>query len=130
MAEEVLKLALDLGMAISASEEFTQLTQARNRLDADETACAIMNDFETTRAMLEREDMTEARIEAVSARLMDIQNDMLRNDVFSEFLHAQNEFAEMMKQVNKTLAVCITGVDAADEECTGSCSSCGAACKH
>ena len=129
MADEVLKKAVALGMAISSSDEYLRMTEAQNRLDADEASCTLMSDFEKTRALLEQETMTEARAEAVSARLMELQNDMLRSEIFSELIKAQNEFAGLMQRVNKTLSVCITGIAAEDEGCSGSCSSCGG-CKH
>lgn len=130
MAEEVLKKALELGIAISASEEFIQMSEAQNRLDMDAESRALMAEFEETRALLETEDMSEARIEAVSARLAELQNDMLRSEIFSELIRAQNEFAQLMKKVNRTLSLCINGPDANEEEgCGGGCSSCDG-CKH
>lgn len=132
----IIEKAADLGVALSNSEEFKRLQAAKAAMDADNTVNTLMSEYTSKQeemvSMLENATADGTTVSDISRDLEDIQNRLMGNPVFSEMLEAQNQFANLMNQVNKVIGAYIglnDGEEEASSGCSGNCEGCSG-CVH
>lgn len=128
--------ATELGLALSNSEEFKRVQQAKAAMDSDAHVNSLMEQYtkkqEQMVAMLENEDSDGMTVSAIAKEIEDVQNELMGDPVFLEMMEAQNQFANVMNEVNTVISAYINL--APEEEnrssgCSGDCSGCSG-CIH
>lgn len=123
----VLAKALELGVAISQSDELKNVREAEQAMFADPEARGLIEEFHQCRQELEfmrlrgMEPLPEQQ-EALGS----VRGRMKMNPLISRFLEAQEGFDQMLRQVNQILNQAITGSGGCEP---GQCSSCGESCE-
>lgn len=130
----IIEKARALGLALSESEEFRNMIQARGVMDEDAAISDSLAEYnrkqQTILEMLESSNADTETIQALSADMDRIQSQLMENAVFTRAMETQSAFQQLMNMVNHEIGVCIGVADEdGDGACTGSCSTCGG-CKH
>lgn len=127
--------ATELGLALSNSEEFKRMQAAKAAMDSDTLVNGLMEQYtkkqEHMVQMLENES-EGVTVSAIAKEIEDIQNELMSNHVFIEMMEAQNQFANVMNDVNKIISAYINlGAedDSQSSGCSGDCSGCSG-CVH
>lgn len=128
--------ARELGMAISQSDEFVTMTNAKAELDADTALCEKLKQFNSMQDKMiellsDDVELNQDEVQGLSREIDVLQAELLENGIFSAYLAAQGKFQRLMTQVNREIAECLgmQHQDECEEEgCSGSCSSCGMSC--
>lgn len=132
----VIDKARDLGIALSESQEFKRMLQARAAIDASEALVSTINMLHEKQNLIadllaEGED-SDCRVDlaTLSNEIEDIQTELMESEPFVEMLDAQHAFEALMRRVNRVIATCI-GADYGEEAeaCEGDCAGCGG-CRH
>lgn len=133
----VIEKARELGIALSESQEFRRMLQARAAIEENETLANTINLLQEKQRMiadlLAEGGDSDNRIDlsTLSNEIDDIQTELMESGPFVEMLDAQHAFEALMQRVNRVIAACI-GADLSDEStgaCGGDCGGCGG-CKH
>ena len=97
--------ATELGLALSNSDEFKRVQQAKAAMDSDAHVNSLMEQYtkkqEQMVAMLENEDSDGMTVSAIAKEIEDVQSELMGDPVFIEMMEAQNQFANVMNEVNK-----------------------------
>ncbi|MDL2235555.1 YlbF family regulator [Christensenellaceae bacterium OttesenSCG-928-L17] len=129
----ILNKARELGIALSETEEFQRMGQARAVMEADQTVTDAMALFQAKQdelvALLSNDSPDRLLIASLSHEVEALQTQLLENPVFAEALEAQNAFQQMMNAVNREIGACIGAVAEEEAGCSGSCEGC-AGCSH
>lgn len=127
--------ATDLGLALSNTEEFKRVQQAKAAMDSDSHVNSLMEQYtqkqEQMVTMLENEDGDGMTVSAIAKEIEDIQTELMNDPVFTEMMEAQNQFANVMNDVNRIISAYINLGDETEESsgCSGNCSGCSG-CLH
>lgn len=128
--------ATELGLALSNSEEFKRMQSAKAAMDSDANINGLMEQYtkkqEQMVEMLENENSEGVTVSAIAKEIEDIQNELMNNAIFIEMMESQNQFANVMKDVNKIISAYINlGVEEESQSsgCSGDCSGCSG-CIH
>ena len=137
----IIEKARELGIAISESEEFINMTRTREAMEADEQLMANLNEYNAMQQsimdiMSSDTDNTQA-VQDMSRDIERLHDELLANGAFHAMLEAQARFQQLMKQVNRVIGLCIGAEehnepdsDEAEEGgCNGCCSHC-TGCTH
>ena len=137
----IIEKARELGIAISESEEFINMTRTREAMEADEQLMANLNEYNAMQQsimdiMSSDTDNTQA-VQDMSRDIERLHDELLANETFHAMLEAQARFQQLMKQVNRVIGLCIGAEehnepDSDEEEeggCNGYCSHC-TGCTH
>ena len=137
----IIEKARELGIAISESEEFINMTRTREAMEADEQLMANLNEYNAMQQsimdiMSSDTDNTQA-VQDMSRDIERLHDELLANEAFHAMLEAQARFQQLMKQVNRVIGLCIGAEEHnepdsdAEEEggCNGCCSHC-TGCTH
>lgn len=129
----VLEKARELGIALSETQEFQQMLEARHILDNDEILSGLINEYQSKQEkmveMLQGDDMDRALIASLSADVEAIQAQLTENPVFGKVMETQQAFQNLMQQVNREIGICIGMPPEEDHVCSGSCDGCSG-CQH
>ena len=124
----ILVKAMELGAALSGSEELKQVQAAKQAMFADADALALLQEFqqrhqefELLRAQGQR--LTPEQKEA----FQDIQMRMNENELVRSYFVAQERFDNVLRQVNQILNQAIQG-PAGCCSAENSCAGCGEEC--
>ena len=127
--------ATDLGLALSNTEEFKRVQQAKAAMDSDPHVNSLMEQYtqkqEQMVTMLENEDGDGMTVSAIAKEIEDVQTELMNDPVFTEMMEAQNQFANVMNDVNRIISAYINLGDETEESsgCSGNCSGCSG-CLH
>ena len=131
----VIQKAHELGEAISQSEEYAKLMYAQDALELDYDGLANMNLLQQQQKKLadimSHPSTTQEDIKALSDEVDVLQTKLLSDEVFMEYLNAQQAFQKLIADVIKTLAdyMAINNLVSTDVcghgGCNGHCGSCG-----
>ena len=133
----IIEKARELGIAISESEEFINMTRTREAMEADEQLMANLNEYNAMQQsimdiMSSDTDNTQA-VQDMSRDIERLHDELLANEAFHAMLEAQARFQQLMKQVNRVIGLCIGAEEHnepdSDEEEEGCCSHC-TGCTH
>ncbi len=133
----ILEKARELGIALSESDEFINMTRTREAMEADQALMDEFNEYnalhESIAQMLALDGDNQSAIQESSRDLERLHESLLANETFIAMLEAQGEFQQLMKRVNSVIGMCI-GADnesndssQCDEQeggCSGSCAHC------
>ncbi len=131
----IIEKARELGIAISESEEFINMTRTREAMEADEQLMANLNEYNAMQqsimdVMSSDTDNTQA-VQDMSRDIERLHDELLANETFHAMLEAQARFQQLMKQVNRVIGLCIGAEEHnepdSDEEEEGGCNGC---CSH
>ena len=128
--------ATELGLALSNSDEFKRVQQAKAAMDSDAHVNSLMEQYtkkqEQMVAMLENEDSDGMTVSAIAKEIEDVQSELMGDPVFIEMMEAQNQFANVMNEVNKIISAYINLAPEEENQtsgCSGDCSGCSG-CMH
>ena len=128
--------ATELGLALSNSEEFKRVQAAKAAMDSDPHVQVLMEQYtkkqEQMVTMLQNEDGEGITVSAIAKEIEDIQNELMADPVFIEMMESQNQFANVMNEVNKVISAYINLGEEEESQssgCSGDCSACSG-CMH
>ena len=128
--------ATELGLALSNSEEFKRVQQAKAAMDSDPHVQGLMEQYtrkqEQMVNMLENQDNDGMTVSAIAKEMEDIQSELMADPVFIEMMESQNQFANIMNEVNKVISAYINlgeEEESRSSGCSGDCSGCSG-CMH
>ena len=131
----IIEKARELGIAISESEEFINMTRTREAMEADEQLMAHPNEYNAMQQsimdiMSSDTDNTQA-VQDMARDIERLHDELLANEAFHAMLEAQARFQEVTNQVNRIIGLCRGAEEHnepdADEEEEGGCNGC---CSH
>jgi len=129
----MIEKARELGMALAASPEFTNMIEARQAAAADTALNTLMLSFREKRdemiSIMQENDYDSERAVAATADLERIQQQLYENPLFSQLLEAEETFQNLVAAVNQEISVCINAADPTESNCSGNCSGCSG-CAH
>ena len=128
--------ATELGLALSNSEEFKRVQAAKAAMDSDPHVQGLMEQYtkkqEQMVTMLQNEDGEGITVSAIAKEIEDIQSELMADPVFIEMMESQNQFANVMNEVNKVISAYINLGEEEESQssgCSGDCSGCSG-CMH
>lgn len=128
--------ATELGLALSNSEEFKRVQQAKAAMDSAPHVQGLMEQYtkkqEQMVNMLENQDNDGMTVSAIAKEIEDIQSELMADPVFIEMMESQNQFANVMNEVNKVISAYINlgeEEESRSSGCSGDCSGCSG-CMH
>jgi cell fate (sporulation/competence/biofilm development) regulator YlbF (YheA/YmcA/DUF963 family) len=121
--EQIIQLAVDLGNAISQSEEVARIRKAQIRLAEDAEAYDLIMRYQDSRKNIENKlkdglNVTKMEEEHINQLEQQIGN----NDTLKEFMDAQEKLHNLMEAVQYIMNQSIFG------SCSSGCESCGGGC--
>lgn len=108
----VIAKAEELADALSESQELTELREAAEKLDGDETANAAMSRFQEKQEMVQRAATSGLQLpEEQMQEIKNMQAQIREIPTVQEFAQAQTNFNDLMGQVNNIIAAAVMGPD-------------------
>ncbi len=124
----IIEKARELGIALSESEEFRAMNEAKLAMERDEALMEKLAAFNEKQSsimeLMSGDDVSQAELSLLSSEMEAIRTSLIENDAFVRMLETQGAFQELMKRVNRAIGVCI----GADMEEDGEGSGCGGDC--
>ena len=131
--EKVLNQAEMLAEAILESKEYIEMRLAEQAAMKDEKATQLIASYTEKRHAIEMllsdANMDHGALAKAGEELQNVEDAIDHNEVLNKMRETNEAFTEMMKKVNSIIRYVVTGEEE-QEECTGSCSSCGGGCGH
>ena len=124
MNTTIFEKAHELGEMIKESPEMKAMDAAEEVQKNDETAQALLEEFNLKRMNLAR-DMQAGKIQQAEAIIKNNEafSEMVKKSkTISDYVEAKKAFDNLVQEVNKILNYYITGQD---PNCTHDCSTCG-----
>ena len=125
---DVLEKARELGEMLADSEEYKRMKAAEAAKNADETAIAMLADYNRKAnefaAKVQAAQPTPEELEEYRVSLGNAFAELDANAVVHEFLEATKAFDDMMKNINSIIAFYVVP-ERQGGSCSGDCSSCG-----
>ena len=121
---DIFEKTRELGELIRESEEMKAVQEAEAAQDADETAQALLQEYNLKRMNLVR-DMQSGKItheEAIKKNSELFDNTIGNNEVIANYIEKKKQFDAMVNEVNQILNYYITGQQPG---CSHDCHSCG-----
>ena len=130
---DIFEKAKELGIMIAESEEFKTFKATEDAQLEDKEAVELMMEYHTTRETLNSKavnpEITKEEFESLKTEAQAAFDKIMANENIAAYVKAQQNFANMMEQINGILSYYVTGKDN-EGGCSGSCSSCGGGCGH
>ncbi|TDX46600.1 YlbF family regulator [Orenia marismortui] len=120
----IMKKAQELGESIVESTEYSELKTAEETMQADESAQAILQEFQAKQRMLQMMQMNGQEVnDETRNELEALQAKMQENENIKNFMDAQNKFNKVMQTVNQVITSALSGEeeDCASGNCGGGC---------
>lgn len=125
---EVLGKAQELADAISISEELTSLREAAELLDKDEMANATLKTFQEKQEVVQRAASSGIQLpEEQMSEMQSMQSRIRDIPTVQDFAGAQNNFNNLMSEVNDIIAAAVMG---SEPESSGDNCGPGCSCGH
>lgn len=129
---DIFEKAKELGIMIAESEQFKTFKETENAQLDDKEAVELMMEYHNTRQALNdravNPEITKEEFETLKKDAQAAFDKIMKNDKIAAYVKAQQEFSNMMEQINGILSYYVTGQESGG--CSGSCSSCGGGCHH
>ena len=123
---EILTKARELGQAIVDSDEFKALKLAEENQEKDTEAMELLLKYNEERKALAEEitngNVSEERMEEIRKTLAESFEKVMSNPTIDAYRTAQQEFDQIVQQMNAILTYFITGEISGG--CSGNCSGC------
>ena len=124
---DVMMKAQELAQAILETGYYQKMQGLENQLSADETATALIADFVEKRsafeALMQAGNASREEFAAAGKAYSDAQSAMDENELVSSMRAAQQQYNDLMDNVNRILRLVVTG-EVEGGGCSGNCSSC------
>lgn len=127
---EVMMKAQALAEAILQSDVYKTMHELEDKVTSDEAATALISAYMEKRSdvelLLRSPEFDAEKVAAAGQELQDAETAMDECEIVKNMREAQQNFQEMMDNVNRILRLVITGeVEDAAGGCSGNCASCG-----
>lgn len=127
---EVMMKAQALAEAILQSEIYQTMHELEDKVTKDEAATAAISAYMEKRSnvelLLRAPEFDAEKVAAAGQELQDAEKAMDECTMVKDMREAQQQFQEMMDNVNRILRLVITGeVEDGASGCSGNCASCG-----
>lgn len=135
----ILEKARELGIALSESDEFINMTRTREAMEADTQLMDELNEYnamqESIARLLTMDGDNQAEIQQMSRDIERLHDELIANETFRAMLEAQAEFQQLMKRVNAIIGMCIGAENRAEEtddgeDDEGGCGGCSGCCAN
>ena len=107
----ILEKARELGIALSESDEFINMTRTREAMEAYTQLMDELNQdnamHEAIARLLTMDGDNQAEIQQMSRDIERLHDELIANETFRAMLEAQAEFQQRMKRVNAIIGRCI-----------------------
>ena len=128
MRNEIIEKAQQLGTMIAQSPESLRVSEASDKMNANEEAVELLKTYnENRKKATEKLRGTNPSKEELAEFKAYVQAEFEKaatNELIAEYIEASREFDNMVNQVNAVLSYFITGQESAEGGCSGNCSSC------
>ncbi|PKM77736.1 MAG: hypothetical protein CVU90_05555 [Firmicutes bacterium HGW-Firmicutes-15] len=122
--DEIIKMAFELGAAISQSSEIDALKNMQIRLSEDQEASSLIARYQEARAKTDNKLQDGLLVTPTEENHLEIlQQQLNTNPMVQELIQVQEKFNNLMQGVYFALNQAISG-----EECSSDCGSCGGSC--
>lgn len=101
----IMEMAKDLGQAMRETEEFEKLKAAEQKLNEDVDAQVLMEGLQSSQEKLQKLQM--AGLQPSEEQVQEFQQQreqMSTNSAISSFMQAQEEFSNMVQEVNEAIS--------------------------
>lgn len=128
----IIEKARELGIALSESDEFRNMSEAQRAMELDTAIMAKLDEFNSRQSrimeVMSGEESDPDEMSALSTQMEAIRGQLLTEEKFVKMLETQAAFEALMKRVNRAIGVCIGADMSEDDEeghnCGGDCSGC------
>ncbi|MDD3363588.1 MAG: YlbF family regulator [Syntrophomonas sp.] len=122
--DEIIKMAFELGNAISQSAEVDDLKAMQIRLGEDQEASGLIMRYQEARVKADNKLQDGLLITSTEENHLEIlQQQLNSNPMVKELIQVQEKFNNLMQGVYFALNQAISG-----EDCSSDCSTCGGSC--
>lgn len=126
---DVMMKAQALAEAVRSSEIYQKMHELEDKVTQDEQATAAIAAYMEKRSnvelLLRAPEFDAEKVAAAGQELQDAEQAMDACAIVKDMREAQQQFQEMMDNVNRILRLVITGeVEDGNGGCSGNCSSC------
>ena len=127
---EVMMRAQALAQAILESNVYQNMHELEDKVTQDEAAAAAIAAYMEKRGVVEEllrsQEFDAEKVAAAGQELQEAEQAMNDCAMVKDMREAQQQFTEMMDNVNRILRLVITGeVEDSAGGCSGNCASCG-----
>lgn len=128
MRNEIIDKARQLGIMIADSQERVRMTEASDKMNANEEAVRLLRTYNDNRKAatekLRGKDASKEDLEEFKKYVQAEFEKIADNPLISEYIEASRDFENMVNQVNAVLSYFITGQENTGSGCSGNCSGC------
>ena len=128
MRNQIIDKAQELGTMIADSTERIRMTEAADRMNANEEAVELLRVYNENRKKAANElkgtNPNKEQIKKFQDYVQAEFEKVVKNPLIAEYIEASREFDNMVNQVNAVLSYFITGQEASEGGCSGNCSGC------
>lgn len=125
----IMEAATALGRIIKDSETYQRFSAAKSAYESDEKLSELLREYEADRRTLDRasklDEVDTLLIDTLQARLDEIYTLVSDNQIYIEYIEAQEKVNELMEQVNNQITFAVTGKQPCSSHGCASCSGCG-----
>lgn len=123
-AEDIIKLAFELGEALGQSEEIEELKNMQTAIAEDSKAYDLIIRYQEAKMKLE-DQMNDGRIVSKSEEdhLQILEDQLASNEIIKRLMQSQEKFDNLMQAVYYAINQAISG-----DGCSSGCDSCGCGC--
>ena len=125
---EVMMKAQELAQAILGTGYYQKMQEIEAQLTADETATALIAAVVETRgafeALMQAGTASREEFAAAGKAYADAQTAMDENPLVQQMREAQQQYNDLMNNVNRIIRLVVTGETEDEGGCSGNCSGC------
>ena len=132
--DTLLAMAIDLAVQLQADPRCEAVRAAAAAADADEELQAMISEFNLKRIAINTEESKEEgersaeKLRELNTELRSIYAKVMANEHMMAYQNAQSELEALTSKIHLAINLAVQGQDpnlAAQEGCTGNCSTCG-----
>ncbi|MEA4924372.1 MAG: YlbF family regulator [Syntrophomonadaceae bacterium] len=122
--EQIIKMAMELGISIAQSEEMDLLKAMQAKLMLDPEASALIGRYQEAHTQMENKMRDGLQVLPNEEQHLDILQQQLSNQpTVKEMIEVQERFNNLMQSVYFAINQAISG-----DSCSSDCSTCGGGC--
>ena len=125
---EVMQKAQELAQAILETGYYQKMQELENQLSSDATATALIADFAEKRsafeALMQAGNASREEFAAAGKAYADAQTALDANELVQQMREAQQQYNDLMGNVNRILRLVVTGETEDEGGCNGNCAGC------
>lgn len=130
----VIELTRELGKAIQSDERYIKLAEAKKLNDGDSKLNALIGKLNLIQMSYRHEAENggdKNKMDEYDKQFQEVYGEVMLNENMKNYENARQDVDDMMNYIMQILSLCVNGEDPetcepkSQEECTGSCSTCG-----